>query len=47
MTGTTCNTRCSNGDCYRTYSDGKKVHFQAKQKFNPFNNQFEWDSGQC
>ena len=44
---TTCNTRCANGDCYRTYSDGRKVHFQAKQKFNPFNNQFEWDSGQC
>jgi TPR repeat protein len=44
---TTCNTRCVNGDCYRTYGDGRKVHFQAHQKWNPFNNQFEWDSGSC
>jgi hypothetical protein len=42
-----CNTRCMNADCYRTYDDGRKLHFQAKQKFNSFNNQFEWDSGSC
>jgi hypothetical protein len=42
-----CNTKCNNGDCYRTYDSGKKVHFQAKQKWNPFNNAFEWDSGSC
>lgn len=44
---TTCNTRCSNGDCYRVYGDGRKVRFQAPQKFNPFTGQFEWDSGTC
>jgi len=44
---TSCNTRCNNSDCYRTYDDGRKVHFQARQKFNPINNQFEWDSGSC
>ena len=44
---TTCNTRCVNGDCYRTYGDGRKVHFQARQKWNPIDNQFEWDSGNC
>lgn len=43
----TCNTRCTNGDCYRTYGDGRKVRFQARQKWNIFNNQFEWDSGSC
>ncbi|OAN13769.1 hypothetical protein A3K86_14505 [Photobacterium jeanii] len=43
----TCNTKCTNGNCYRTYSDGRKVHFQAKQKWNPFTSQFEWDSGGC
>ncbi len=43
----TCNTRCTNGDCFRTYGDGRKVRFQAQQKWNPFNNQFEWDSGSC
>ena len=43
----TCNTNCRNGDCYRTYSSGKKVRFQAQQKWNPFTSQFEWDSGGC
>jgi len=43
----TCNTLCTNGDCFRTYGDGRKVRFQARQKWNPFNNQFEWDSGSC
>lgn len=44
---TSCNTRCNNADCYRTYDDGHKLHFQAKQKFNPISGQFEWDSGSC
>jgi hypothetical protein len=43
----TCTTRCMNGDCKRTYSDGRKIHFQAKMKWNPFNNQMEFDSGGC
>ena len=42
-----CATSCTNGDCYRTYSNGKQVRFQAQQKFNPFNNQFDWDAGSC
>jgi TPR repeat protein len=43
----TCRTNCWNGDCYRTYSDGTKKHFQAPRKYNPFTSQFEWDSGGC
>ncbi len=43
----TCNTNCRNGNCFRTYSDGRKINFQAKQKYNMFNNQWEWDSGSC
>ncbi len=43
----TCNTNCRNGDCRRTYSDGRRVRFQAQQKWNPLSNQFEWDSGGC
>ena len=42
-----CNTRCFNADCYRTYDNGRKVRFQATQKWNPFSNTFEWDSGSC
>lgn len=44
---TTCSTRCVNGDCYRTYSDGRRVRFQAQRKFNPVTSQWEWDSGGC
>jgi len=44
---TRCNTRCDNGSCYRTYDDGRKVHFQAQLKWNSLNNQFEFDSGSC
>ena len=43
----TCNTHCMNGDCYRTYSNGRKVHFQARRKYNPLSGQFEWDTGGC
>ena len=44
---TTCRTNCNNGDCYRTYADGRKKHFQAPQKWNSLNNRFEFDAGTC
>lgn len=44
---TTCATNCRNGDCYRTYADGRRVRFQARQTWNSFNNQLEWDAGGC
>ena len=44
---TSCNTRCTNGDCWRTYDDGRKVRFQAKRKWDSFSGSFEWDSGGC
>lgn len=43
----TCNTRCINGNCYRTYDDGKQVRFQARQDWDPMQNTFVWDSGGC
>ena len=42
-----CNTNCSNGDCWRTYDDGGVRHFRAEQKFNPISNEWEWDAGPC
>jgi hypothetical protein len=42
-----CNTRCYNGDCKRTYDDGRKVRFQAQRRFNSMTNEWEWDSGGC
>ena len=44
---TSCRTNCYNSQCYRTYADGRKVKFTAKQKWNYFDNRFEWDSGDC
>ena len=43
----TCNTRCNNADCYRTYSDGRKLRIQAQSKYNALSNQWEYDSGSC
>ena len=44
---TTCNTQCNNGNCFRTYGDGRKTHFQAQRKFNPMNSAWEFDTGSC
>lgn len=42
-----CSTNCRNGDCYRTYDDGRRVRFQANQRWNQLENRFDWDSGSC
>lgn len=42
-----CNTRCVNADCWRTYDDGKKVRFTAKRRWDSLKNEFVWDSGSC
>jgi len=44
---TSCNTNSFNADCYRTYDNGRKVHFMGTQKYNMFNSQFEWSCGDC
>jgi len=42
-----CNARCNNADCWRTYDDGQKVRFQAKRKFDPISGEWKFDSGGC
>lgn len=42
-----CNTRCVNAACWRTYDNGKKVQFQAKSVFDPFSSSWKFDSGNC
>jgi hypothetical protein len=44
---TTCNTRCINADCWRTYDDGEKVKFRAKRVYDSFSGDWKWDSGSC
>lgn len=41
-----CNTNCINGDCYRTYDDGRQVRIRATHRMNAFG-EWEWDSGSC
>lgn len=42
-----CNTRCVNALCFRTYDDGRKVKFTAQQVWDPFTSSFKFDSGGC
>ena len=44
---TSCNTRCVNAACWRTYDSGKKVQFQAKHVYDPLSSQWKFDSGNC
>ncbi|MBR9813151.1 hypothetical protein GYB61_04755 [bacterium] len=44
---TVCSTRCNNGDCYRTYSDGRQVRVRARQVFDAASSQWRWDAGPC
>lgn len=40
----TCQNNCYNGNCVRTFSDGRKERWQAPQKLNPFTNMWEFDT---
>ena len=44
---TSCNTKCVNATCFRTYDDGRKVRFNARQVFDPLSNSWKFDSGSC
>jgi uncharacterized protein len=44
---TSCNTRCINGDCFRTYDSGKKVRVQAERRYDMMKSEWIWDSGNC
>jgi hypothetical protein len=42
-----CNTRCVNASCWRTYDDGHQVRFQAQRKYDPLSGEWKYDSGGC
>lgn len=44
---TSCNTNCINGDCRRTYDNGRKVRIRAKSVYDPFSGKWNWDAGSC
>lgn len=33
-----------NGSCIRTFEDGRKERWQAPRKYNPFTQNWEWDT---
>lgn len=44
---TSCNTRCENGSCWRTYDSGKHKHFIVPPTMDPFTNQMKFETPPC
>lgn len=42
-----CTVSCVNGNCVRTWPNGKTERFQAPRKLNPMTGQWEWDTSGC
>lgn len=42
-----CHNECTNGNCLRTFSDGRKERWQAPRVFNPLTNNWEWQVNSC
>lgn len=40
----TCTNHCVNGDCLRTFENGRKERWQAPRTFNLLTNNWEWDT---
>lgn len=43
----TCYNQCVNGDCLRTFSNGRRERWQAPRVFDPFTNDWKWDTSSC
>lgn len=39
-----CSNSCVNGDCIRTFPDGRKERWHAPRVFDPFQNDWKWDT---
>ena len=44
---TTCNTRCLNGSCWRTYDNGRHVHFNVAPSIDPFSGNMTFNPPSC
>ncbi|MFN3303576.1 MAG: hypothetical protein ACK44A_07635 [Roseateles sp.] len=38
-----CTNDCVNGNCVRTFEDGRKERWQAPRRYNPLTSNWEWD----
>jgi len=39
-----CRNDCVNGNCVRTFEDGRKERWQAPRRYNPHTSNWEWDT---
>ncbi|WP_291522093.1 tetratricopeptide repeat protein [Acidithiobacillus sp.] len=44
---TTCNTRCINGSCWRTYDNGRHVHLNVAPSVDPFSGNITFNPPPC
>lgn len=42
-----CSNQCVNGNCLRTFSDGRQERWQAPRKYNPLSGDWEWETNSC
>lgn len=42
-----CTNRCVNGSCVRTFADGRTEKWQAPRVFDPFTNDWKWNTSSC
>jgi len=40
----TCSNECANGNCLRTFPNGRKERWQAPRVFNPMTQNWDWDT---
>jgi hypothetical protein len=43
----TCYNQCVNGDCIRTFTNGRKERWQAPRVFDPSSGDWTWDTSSC
>ena len=43
----TCTNRCVNGSCVRTFANGHTERWEAPRVFDPFTNNWKWDTSSC
>lgn len=42
-----CSNVCTNGNCVRTFENGRKERWQAPRVYDPFKNDWTWDTSSC
>jgi len=42
-----CSNVCTNGNCVRTFENGRKERWQAPRVYDPFKNDWTWDTNSC